>query len=181
MCNLEYIPEHLCRNGKNIISQFEIGEKLYFRCKSHQLIYPYNSLSLATLSHNRNFCDETTYTLNDVLWNISEDDDYQFYEEFKVAELEISDVNGITFDKTLVSEINSELSLRIVLKHTPLECMFPHSEFKFYLTDQEVTMTNYKETLGVKKGPNKKAIRELRNDARIELTSMLATGFISSN
>lgn len=180
MCDLGYIPEHLCQREREPVPQFEIGEKLYFRCKENQLHYPYESLSLATLSHNRNFCDPSTYNSEDVLWNTVVSSSEQKYTNLKIAELEIQSLDEFTFKKKLVSTINPELYLTIVLVHTPLVCMFPHCEFKFHLLEVEVTMLNYNQTLNVKSGPDKKALRELRTDARIELKSMLVTGYINS-
>jgi hypothetical protein len=179
LCELDYIPAHLCKNSREPIAKFEIGENLYFRCLSKQLTYPYKSLSLATLSHNRDFANPEVYSSDDVLWNIKPDDDERF-SGYEVAQLKIKSTTENTFLKKLVSELNPELYLIIKLVHTPEECMFPHSEFKFYLMETEVTMDNYDQTLNVKSGINKKALRELRTDARMELKSMLATGLIAS-
>ena len=72
ICNLHYIPTKLHTNDKPIIDKFEIGEKLFYRCKPELLCKPYDNISLRDISHNRNFNDDKNLGSENVFFNIIE-------------------------------------------------------------------------------------------------------------
>ena len=175
ICNLEYIPIQLHTEDKPIIDKFEIGEKLFYRCKPESLCKPYDNISLRDISHNRNFNDDLKFGSENVFFNIDELDDRMHYADLKFIEFYIKNL----LEETTYSKIFSskDLVAKITLKHFPVPCMYPHSVFEITFNGQVVDKDNYNLTLG--KG---NAIRSnLRSLIRQELTSIIQTGFIDSS
>lgn len=176
MCELEYIPKHLRSYDKSAVDQFEKGELLFRRCNPNELKYPYKTISLVDISHNRNFND-STYSLEDVLWNTDPKTSLENYENKEIAIIELNlSPQEQTINVNLQSKRDSGLALEVTLVHTPVACMFPHCAFEIKFNGEVVSWDNYDETLNIKSGPNKSALKELRGDLRQLLGSFLLSG-----
>lgn len=176
VCNLDYIPSHLHTNDKPIIDEFFIGERLFYRCKPESLQKPYDNISLYDISHNRNFNNEETFKEEDVFYNIIEDDLRIKYEDLNFVSFFIKKLSpeNITYNKKLFFD---DISMQIVLKHSPAPCMYPHSVFEISIDGIIINKENYKNELGKK---NKK-YSSIRNIIRQELTSLMQTGFLDDS
>jgi len=129
-CLLDYIPQYLHTNDKPIVKEFYIGEELYYRCKAGECKKPYDKISLYDISHNRNFHDGNQYPMEDVLYNIREEDPFEKYES-DIVVLKINELSKEqTFLKELVSQSDPKIKACITLVHEPLPCMYPHSVFE---------------------------------------------------
>lgn len=179
-CPLIYIPEHLHTNDKPLIESFSVGEKLFYRCFPQNLKAPYDNISLKDISHNRNFNDDILYGSEYVFYNVIENDDREKYDGYNFATLLIKNIENNT---TYIKEINKanhlgiNVKIIIILKHSPIPCMYPHSVFEIILDDTIVNDENYSKTLG----KNNKFFSNIRNEVRQELTSIIQTGFIDSS
>jgi len=177
-CTLDYIPKHLHANEKPVVKEFSIGEKLYYRCKPNDLKRPYDKISLYDISHNRNFNDASLFSEKDVLYNIIEDDEVQLYENLNIVTLKIIELQGrYTHIKEITSINDSSVKALIVLKHSPVPCMYPHSVFEISVNDEVVDKSNYKQLLNKKN----QTYKNLRSDIRQELTSIIQTGIIDTS
>lgn len=144
--------------------------------------FPYNAISLIDISHNRNFCKKDLYAAEDVLWNISENRTFEKYSDKSVVELQVKlKVGQTTIQKSCQSFRNPVYHVLITLKHSPLECMYPHSVFEIKLNESVVTWGNWGDGLGSKKGGLKKVAKELRGDLRQILTSMIISGQVDNS
>lgn len=176
ICSLNYIPDHLHTNEKPIIEQFQIGEKLFYRCKPENLQKPYDNISLYDISHNRNFNDSETFTENDVFYNIIEDDIREKYDDLNFISFYIKNLSAgnQTYIKHFIVE---DLTAKITLKHSPEACMYPHSVLEICVGNIIINRENYMSELG-KKSQKFKTLRSL---IRQELTSLIQTGFIDDS
>ena len=175
ICNLHYIPTKLHTNDKPIIDKFEIGEKLFYRCKPELLCKPYDNISLRDISHNRNFNDDKNLGSENVFFNIIESDEREIYEDLKFIEFYIKYLSEENiYCKKLYSD---DLFAIITLKHSPVPCMYPHSVFEIKVNDQVVDKENYNSILG----KSNKTQSHLRSLIRQELTSIIQTGFIDTS
>lgn len=176
-CSLEYIPKRLHTGQKPVNDVFYLGEELYYRCKSGECSKPYDKISLYNISHNRNFCSPQEYKREDVLFNILEEDQRQFYDlnttVLKIKSLE----NNATYIKEIISRDNADIKATITLKHEPIPCMYPHSIFEVCINGIIVNSENYTGILNKKS----KTYKNLRSDIRQELTSIIQTGNIDSS
>ena len=171
-CNLHYIPIDLHTNDNPIVDKFEIGEKLFYRCKPELLCKPYDNISLQDISHNRNFNDDSKFGSENVFYNIVESDDRIKYEDLQFIEFYIKNLSDkITYYKLL--EYDNLIAV-ITLKHSPVPCMYPHCVFEIKINNVIVSSDNYNVILG--KG--NKTRSHLRSLIRQELTSIIQTGFI---
>ena len=175
ICNLNYIPEHLHTNNKPIIDKFEIGEKLFYRCKPEILSKPYDSISLQDISHNRNFNKDEDYGSENVFYNINEHDEIIKYEGLNFIEFYIKNLSE---KNTYIKIVNhGGLTAILTLKHNPEPCMYPHSVIEIAVNNTIVNKGNYNIILG--KG--NKTRSHLRSLIRQELTSIVQTGFIDTS
>lgn len=175
ICNLEYIPKHLHTENKPIKEVFEIGEKLFYRCKPEILNKPYDNISLQDISHNRNFNDDTNFGCENVFYNIDENDERVKYEGLNFIEFFIKNLsNEITYKKNLIYQ---DLKATLILKHVPEPCMYPHSVIEISVNGIIVNKDNYKIILGKKN----QTYSNLRSLIRQELTSIIQTGFIDTS
>jgi len=178
-CQLTYIPDRLHLKNKQIIHEFIVGEKLYYRSKPENLTKPYDNISLRDISHNRNFNDDIAYPMNDVLFNTDLDDDREIYEGLEVVLLVITELqNETTFKKEIIYSQNLEdIKVMIKLKHDPIPCMYPHSVFEISVNNEIVNQNNYNSILGKKN----KTYSNLRSEIRQELTSMIQNRVVDSS
>jgi hypothetical protein len=175
ICNLEYIPKHLHTDDKPVKDVFEIGEKIFYRCKPEILNKPYDNISLQDISHNRNFNDDENYGSENVFYNINEHDERIKYEGLNFIVFYIKNLsNNITYSKTIN---HNNLKAILTLKHTPEPCMYPHSVIEISINDIVVNKNNYSEILGKKS----QTFSHLRGLIRQELTSIIQTGFIDTS
>ena len=179
-CNLKYIPERLhYKNDSLIIESFFVKDTLFRRIKEDLKINPFN-VSLTDLSHNIGVNNTVEISKSkDVLFCLKEDDlEEVYFNEFPI-QLEIISLNeNNNYDKNLVCDKNKSLKVRILLKHDPICCMYPHCVFQFFIYDAEnceieVTFSNYKTTIGHNK------YKYLRDKIRQELGSMIIKEEIS--
>lgn len=173
-CNLNYIPDRLHWNNKEVIEVFFINEELYWRCKEEKFLNPYAEISLADVSINRQGNPSCPISEpNDALYNITDSKNEQY--ECGIIILEIKEINKPYIKKFVDTDgANIEHTVEMELIHDPLNCMYPHSLFKFRLNGQEVTMLNYESTL--KK--SNKAISRLRKRCKDELTRMIKSKIV---
>lgn len=176
-CSLNYIPKHLHTSQKLVLDSFSIGEEIYYRIKSENLKKPYDKISLYDISHNRNFNDSLNFPKEDVLFNIDENDIRIKYEDLEILTLRITRLeNNVTYICEIISRDDNFTKAKIILKHRPEACMYPHSIFEISLNGTIIDEGNYKTTLG----KDNKLFKNMRNDIRQELTSLLQTGIIDS-
>jgi len=178
-CTLTYIPERLHSIGKEIVSDFSIGEELYYRCDIEECTKPYQKLSkLYDISHNRNFGDSENFPKDDVLYDI---DPSTERERIANKHINVSIIkslsNNNTFEKSLQSDVDPSIIMHIKLLHDPLPCMYAHCVFEISLNDVVITDENFATTLG----RSNKLYKNLRRDIRQELTSIIYSNIIDSN
>lgn len=177
-CPLTYIPEHLHFKNKPIIPIFNIGEKLYYRSKPENLKKPYDNISLRDISHNRNFNDDSLYPKDTVLFNTDIDDEREVYENLEIVILEIKEVqDNITYKKEIISTKDDSLKAIIILKHSPVACMYCHSVFEISINDTIINEINYDKFLGKKN----QVYSDLRSEIRQELTLIIQNGIVDSS
>ncbi len=175
-CLLPYIPTRLHTNDKPIIEQFEVGEYLYMRCTLDQLSNPYKSISITELSHNRSgLKDNILCNPDDVLFSITQDEEFGKHENLDICTLEIISLNaGGKFNK-LYTESKNEITYtgRLELLHEPESCMYPHCVFRVWLNNDRVTYDNYKATL--------KKVQKIKTEMKEELASMIRKKQVSQD
>lgn len=177
-CPLPYIPKRLHSVGKELVSEFFIGEELYYRCNSNQCKKPYQTINLYDISHNRNFNDKVSYPKKDVLFDINENTEDELIENKEINTSTIKSVSkNNTFEKEIVSAEDSELIAKIILLHRPVPCMYSHCIFQISVNGIVVTKENYSKTL------KKKSVKftNLRRDIKLELTSIIYSEIIDNN
>ncbi|OFY20130.1 MAG: hypothetical protein A2W98_12345 [Bacteroidetes bacterium GWF2_33_38] len=173
-CNLAYIPAKLHWNNKKAINEFFLNEELYWRCKEEKFSNPYAEISLADVSINRqgNPCAPISEP-QDALYNLTDSKNEKY--DCGIIILEIKEISKPYIKKYEDIDGNENIhKLEMELIHDPLNCMYPHSLFKFRLNGQDVTMSNYDSTL--KK--SNKAISRLRKRCKDELTRMIKTKIV---
>jgi len=117
--------------------------------------------------------------MGDVLYSIKEEEDFQKYSQGVISLKFISLNDQDTYDKIYTDTKNDQLRVRIRFLHDPVECMYPHCVFQFFVFDtqdhegMEVTLHNYNRTLG------KNKFRRLRTRLRQELAKMIIRESIS--
>ncbi len=177
-CTLEYIPSILHTNDKEVVSDFYVGEEIYYRSKPDNLLKPYDNISLCDISHNRNFNSPNLYSKEYVLFNINEHDEIEQYNGFEVITFKIINLNSeITYKKEIISHLDDSLRVLIILVHRPEPCMYPHSVFEVILNSTIIDRLNYKKTLG----KDNRTFSFLRTTIRQYLTSMVQTGLIDAS
>lgn len=167
-CHLGYIPKRLHTDEKPILSNFSIGEKLFYRCNPNKLQEPYDSISLRDISHNRNFNSDIDYPSDDVLYNISPGAISQKYDSHIVT-LIIVNVNNLGTYSKEIDSLDNKVKIEITLLHKPEPCMYPHCAFEIKIDGVIINEGNYDQLLG--KGNSTQ--RNMRKLIRLELTSML--------
>ena len=178
-CTLPYIPQRLHSFGKAIVSDFSIGEELYYRCNIEESTKPYQKLSkLYDISHNRNFGNSAGFPKDDVLFDI---DTLTSREIIPDKHINVSTIKTLsknnTFEKSIQSEDDPSIVLSIKLLHDPLPCMYSHCVFEISLNEVIITDVNFTATLG----RNNKLNKNLRRDIRQELTSIIYSNIIDSD
>ncbi len=179
-CNLKYIPERLhYKNDSVIIESFFIKDTLFRRITEELKDNPFN-VSLTDLSHNIGVNNTIEISKSkDVLFSLKEDEHKEVYENQFPIKLEIISLNETNgYNKILICDKKENLKVRILLKHDPICCMYPHCVFQFFIYDDEdceieVTFSNYKTTIGHNK------YKYLRDKIRQELGSMIIKEEIS--
>ena len=141
------------------------------RCNKEDLSNPYNSITIAELSHNRQGLNENIISeANDVLYNISSKNSFEKYDK-EICSIKIKDLNNEEqYDKFFTDQHNSA---NIKLIHQPVPCMYPHTIFRIILNGEIVTFDNYK--TGLKK------LNKLRIIIKEELASMIYTETLSQS
>lgn len=180
VCNLEYIPSHLHLNDKPIVDIFNVGEKLFYRCFPQNLDRPYDKISLKDISHNRNFNDDENFGFENVFFNVIEDDENEKYVDYNHITLQINNLQGkSTYSKEIikVNHLNETIKVIVILKHSPIACMYPHSSFVIIVNNIIVSDENYQETIG----KDNKFYSRIRSEIRQELTSIIQTGEIDTS
>ena len=187
LCELQYIPEHLKRNGRAVIEDFYIGEYLYYRCKEENRLNPFDSISLRDISVNRsgNLDNGFSYP-EDVLYNTNPSEKHPEEKfDLSVTCLAIVELIENRYNKQLrqpestleVPNPPNQLIANIYLKHKPIECNYSHSAFEIYFNEIEVTSANYEETIGRKNSET----RKLRTMCKHELTIMIINEVVKIN
>lgn len=167
-CTLVYIPERLHQRNRTPITSFEVGERLYFRCKSEVLDNPYKAISITELSHNRSGLNSNILCVpDDVLFNIKENEPEERYEGLEICIIEIKYLeSNSVYNKTYSETKNSaQFNCRIRLIHEPDCCMYPHSVFRVWINDELITYDNYNDTV--------KKLNKIRSLLKNELASMI--------
>lgn len=166
-CKLNYIPKHLHRNDRDIISEFEEKERLYLRIHP-QHDTPFKTITLANLSFNRDGGSIKLCDPDDVLWNINEEDDEEKYDQgVKYFDISYKGEAKCREDPSLLLNKSGNV-LQMRLSHKPLDCNYPHCDFDFILNNNiVVTKSNFKDTLGHKK------FKKIRTEARLKLHSAI--------
>ena len=160
--------------SRPVISTFSVGEELYYRTDPKKIKKPYDDISLYDISHNRSFLPQTSVK-DDVLYNIKPGDVEEKYTDKEVVVLLIGNLNNaITFVKEFKTEDESHRVV-ITLKHSPVECMYPHSVFEITVNEIVIDSENYKAFFGIK------SLKNIRGRIRQELTSMIQSGIIDSS
>lgn len=180
-CQLDYIPERLYwKEGQDKIQTCAIDDILYRRAPEQLIENPFGTISLADLSHNIGTNHGRKISkMEDVLYSIKEEEDFIKYPEEVISLKFISLNDQDTYDKIYTDTKNDQLKVRIRFLHDPVECMYPHCVFQFFVFDNpdhegmEVTFQNYKRTLGQNK------FRRLRTRLRQELAKMIIRESIS--
>jgi hypothetical protein len=175
-CELKYISERLHTNAKGIITQFEVGEFLYRRCRPEFLSNPFKEISIVELSHNRGgLKNNPLCNPDDVLLSIRENESFETYSEEVVCTLEIKSLNPNNKYRKEYSQTKDgdEYYCVMELLHEPEPCMYPHSVFRVKINDELVTYANHKHTLG--------KLKTIRTSLKDELASMIITKSVNQN
>jgi len=177
-CTLNYIPQRLLPNGRQNLPTFELGERLYRRCKNEaELTDPFSNISLVDISVNRSGFNNCLSVLSDVLYNTHPKEGLtnEIF-DLPVAELMIEQLDEVgkyvkEFEGSKLDANNQSTSIkvRLELKHKLHECNYPHCAFEFHYNGIEVTMANYKETLGHKSG----GVQKIRTLCKHELSRII--------
>jgi hypothetical protein len=168
-CQLTYIPKRLHTNDKEPVEVFNVGEFLYRRCKPEDLLNPYNSISLAEISHNR--AGEKLHIVsyeNDVLINIVKDLGFERYDNMVVCKIKILDLtaNG-QYNKSFNDDKGNVA--KIMLLHEPEPCMYPHCVFRVWYNEEVAKMDNKQYTRN----------NQIRIKLKHELAGMIYTNTLS--
>lgn len=170
-CYLNYIPDRLHWNNRPVITEFAVGDIIYRRCFPEELDNPYATISLADLSHNIGTNAEVVISYEkDVLLSIRPDEEFENYEDKITCTLVIKSLNpNNCYNKPFgpVKKGNVDYQATMEFIHNPDTCMYPHSVFRIIMNGSEVTMDNYKQTLG------NKSLSKLRTLIRDEIASMI--------
>ncbi len=180
-CSLVRIPLRLHSKGRTALPRFEVGERLYRRCKPEEIENPFAKLSLADLSVNREGPKEVAPLCEpqDVLrdFSVQASQDWLTTDEVAMA-LEVMQVNEEgTYRYQLElpgAPAPATATCTLQLMHDQEPCNYSHSAFKLYLNDIEVSLANYEaaEGMGAKK------YRRFRTQCRFELGRMIIKGQI---
>lgn len=168
-CNLDYIPLHLHWNNRPVIDKFEVGEKLYYRVNPDEVVQiPYKFLekTLSDISVNRSGLSNRYSNKEDVLFSISEKENFKKYEGKDVVSFNL--VKEKLFPYSIESQDKNN-KLEIQLLHAPLACNYPHSIFRFILNDKIQTFDNFNFELG----KSNKQMKTLRKKARLYLHNLI--------
>lgn len=154
-CDLEHIPERLHAAGRDIITSFQAGDKLYMRVPDHTdhsnpATNVYDKKPLFDISHNIGTSTGIEISKpEDVLLCIV--GEMKNYEGKIPTTIVLSNVN----DDGIYSEERTEPDVghvRLELKHDPLPCMYPHCVIRIIVDEVELLSKNdYKQHLQKKK------------------------------
>jgi hypothetical protein len=180
-CSLLQIPPRLHANGRAALLRFEVGERLYRRCKPDEIENPFAKISLVDLSVNREGPKEVAPLCEpqDVLRDFSAESAEEWLPAGEVAvALEVMEVNEegtYRYESELPgSPAPATATCVLQLAHDQEPCNYSHSAFKLFLNADEVTFDNYDE----KEGLGAKKYRKFRTQCRFELGQMLLKGQI---
>ena len=173
LCVLKHIPERLHTNSKPIINEFKVGEEIYRRCKPEELENPFTSISIADLSVNRQGMDKEMSQPEDVLINILECGAENY--NLEICTLEIKSLlENNTFHKEFTEEKNGvKFKAEMKLIHAPDCCMYPHCEFRVWLDNEHITISNFSIKL--------KKLKGIKAELRHELAKMIIQKEIRQN
>jgi hypothetical protein len=162
-CQLNYIPERLHTNDREPLQIFIVGEFLYRRCKPEDLSNPYNSVSLAELSHNRAGNERNRISeASDVLFNIVLALGFERYDDMVACPIRIKDLDQHgQYDKSFSDDKGNIARIRLL--HEPDPCMFPHCVFRVWYNEEVAELDNRNYTRNGK----------IRIQLKHELASML--------
>lgn len=173
-CKFKHVPKRLHLDDKDIISSFEVGEQIYRRCKPEQIENPFNSISIADVSTNRQGFQENIISVpEDVLINTTSNSP-EILDEQVVCVLEITDLlkSGIYFKEFSQTKGDAIHVAALELVHDPTICMFPHCEFRVHLNGQQVGINEYGIVI-------RKKLREIHTSLKQALASMIIKNQIS--
>lgn len=180
-CSLLRIPPRLHSNGRAALPHFEVGERLYRRCKTDEIENPFAKISLVDLSVNREGPKEVAPLCEpqDVLRDFSAESAEEWLLAGEVAvSLELMEINeeGTYRYKSELPGAPALATATCVLHlaHDQEPCNYSHSAFKLFLNGVEVSFDNYEE----KEGLGAKKYRKFRTQCRFELGKMLLKGQI---
>jgi hypothetical protein len=168
-CQLNYIPGRLHTNDREALQIFSVGEFLYRRCKPEEMTNPYNTISLAEISHNRagdtqNIISEA----NDVLYNIVPAAEGERHADMMVCHIVIKDLDEKgQYDKSFSDDKGNVARMRLL--HDPDPCMFPHCVFRVWYNEEVAKMENRNYTRNGK----------IRIQLKHELASMIYTNILT--
>ncbi|MBW6481506.1 MAG: hypothetical protein K0B10_00455 [Vicingaceae bacterium] len=168
-CNLDYIPLRLHWNNKPVIDKFEIGEKLYYRVNPDEVVQiPYKFLvkTLSDISVNRSGLNNKYSQKEDVLFSISEIENFEKYEGKEVVFFNL--VKEELFPYFIESQDKSN-QLEIQLLHDPVVCNYSHSIFRFILNGKIQTFDNF----NIELGKSNRQMKTLRKKARLYLHNLI--------
>jgi hypothetical protein len=172
-CTLRHIPQRLHSNDRPIINEFVVGEEIYRRCKKEELENPFVNISIADVSVNRQGKPIEISIPEDVLINILECGAENY--NLEICKLKIiSLLDNHTFDKKFSEEKDGITHIaQMKLVHDPHHCMYPHCEFRVWLNNEHLTMSNFSDKL--------KKLKVIKAALRQELAKMIIQKEISQS
>jgi hypothetical protein len=135
---------------------FYIDELIFRRCKEHEKLDPFNSISLADVSVNRAGTDANFFChRDDTLFNTNpENGKGEVIQNEVVCDLIIKELIDsqyfkiLEFEKKLEDGSTTKDVCSILLKHKPDKCNYAHCAFVFCYNGVEIsTFEIYKQTL----------------------------------
>lgn len=137
VCDSLGIPSYLQRNGRPEDNNF-LSETIYRRFRSSANIQSWlndQSISSSIFPVQDDSCNRSKYSNvpEDVLYNVRVEDSGAHYLSWGILEFDSDAL------KTFSSEVNGEKRyFTIGLIHSPLECMYPHSEIIVYENGERI-------------------------------------------
>lgn len=153
-CQIDYIPNRLHWNEREVLEIFHPEEFLYRRLnKDQEKKAPYSTISLIDLSFNRSGIGATIISeREDVLWNFDTKIGFQRY-ELEISDLKVGFLNLEVDSKRIFNcpDYGNDNETIMQVVHDPDDCNYAHSVICFYYNGVETTFDNWKETLGSKR------------------------------